>query len=91
MMKQYTYGMLKALMESDDINGAITYAIKGNWEGNTTFNINCYINNPDTLNSICNDDLIVKNDPDNTINNSYLCESIINESTQTILINKKSS
>ena len=39
--------------------------------GNTTFNINCYINNPDTLNSICNDDLIVKNDPDNTINNSY--------------------
>lgn len=34
-----TYGMLKALMESDDINGAITYAIKGNWEGNTTFNI----------------------------------------------------
>ena len=39
--------------------------------GNRTFNINCYINNPDTLNSICNDDLIVKNDPDNTINNSY--------------------
>ena len=34
-----TYGMLNALIESDDINGAITYAIKGNWEGNTTFNI----------------------------------------------------
>lgn len=35
-----TYGMLEALMDSDDVNGAITYFIKGNWEGNTTFNIN---------------------------------------------------
>lgn len=34
-----TYGMIEALMESDDINGAISYYIKGNWEGNTTFNI----------------------------------------------------
>lgn len=34
-----TYGMLNALMESDDVNGAITYYIKGNWKGNTTFNI----------------------------------------------------
>ena len=28
--------------------------------------------------------------PKNTINNSYLCENIINEETQTIIINKKS-
>lgn len=35
-----TYGMIEALMESDDINGAISYYIKGNWEGNTTFDIN---------------------------------------------------
>ena len=35
-----TYDMLNALMESDDVNGAITYMIKGNWEGNATFDIN---------------------------------------------------
>ncbi len=35
-----TYGMIDALMESDDINGAISYYIRGNWEGNTTFDIN---------------------------------------------------
>lgn len=34
-----TYGMIDALMESDDINGAISYYIRGNWEGNTTFDI----------------------------------------------------
>lgn len=35
-----TYGMIDALMESDNINGAISYFIRGNWEGNTTFDIN---------------------------------------------------
>lgn len=35
-----TYGMIKALMESDDIDGAISYYIRGNWEGNAIFNIN---------------------------------------------------
>lgn len=35
-----TYGMINSLMESDDINGAITYMIKGNWEKNVTFDIN---------------------------------------------------
>lgn len=34
-----TYGMIDALIESDDVNGAITYMVKGNWQGNTTFNI----------------------------------------------------
>ena len=34
-----TYGMIESLMDSDDIDGAISYYIKGNWEGNTTFNI----------------------------------------------------
>lgn len=34
-----TYGMIESLMESDDIDGAISYYVRGNWEGNTTFNI----------------------------------------------------
>lgn len=35
-----TYGMIVALENSDDINGAITRAVKGSWEGNGILNIN---------------------------------------------------
>lgn len=34
-----TYGMIASLMEDDDIDGAISYFIKGNWEGNAIFDI----------------------------------------------------
>lgn len=34
-----TFGMIDALENSDDINGAISYIIKGNWEKNVTFDI----------------------------------------------------
>lgn len=34
-----TFGMIDALENSDDLNGAISYYIRGNWEGRTTFDI----------------------------------------------------
>lgn len=34
-----TYGMIEALLDSDDVNGAITYRVKGNWENDSSLNV----------------------------------------------------